>query len=305
MASRKDSVKSQKMVWKIFDDLKLVKSVVGGELSIIRGKILVLIFFIARMMCRILFVLKIVKTCEFTYKLIISDILVRNEDGIFLCRKKTVDILYTSPHFERQLKNHFELKEGVFIDVGAHIGRYTIMVAKKLRNDIVIALEPEPENFQALKKNVSLNGLKNVILLNLAASNKDEKVVLYKLRGPHTDWHSMTNPKSYYESIVVPARRLDDIITRFKLSSVDLIKIDVEGAELLVLQGLESRLKDVKKIIYESPVEKDECKEFLEKHGFKIVQIVNLGDRAYKIAENQSLASKCNLIHKYYDGFKT
>lgn len=292
MVPKENGNKSGEIAWKILDDLKLVKSVVRGELSILRGKFSALIFFIARMMCRVLLALKIVKACEFTYNLITSDILVRNKDGIFLCRKKTMDILYTSPHFERELRNHFDLKEGVFIDVGAHIGRYTVMVAKKLRNGIVIALEPEPENFQTLKMNVSLNRLKNVILLNLAASNKDGEVVLCKLRGPHTDWHSMTNPRSYCESLVVPARRLDGIITEFKLNKVDLIKIDVEGAELLVLQGLESRLKDVKKIIYECSIEKDECEEFLKKCGFKIVQVVNLGDRAYKIAENQLISNK-------------
>ena len=88
MVPKENSIKSQKMAWKILDDLKLVKSVVGGELSIIRGKFSALIFFIVRMMCRVLFVLKIVKKCEFTYNFILSDILVRNEDGVFLCRKK-------------------------------------------------------------------------------------------------------------------------------------------------------------------------------------------------------------------------
>jgi len=187
---------------------------------------------------------------------------------VYFCAERKLWISsIPAPHFERELRNHFDLKEGVFIDVGAHIGRYTVMVAKKLRNSIVIAFEPE--NFQTLKMNVSLNRLKNVILLNLAASNKDGEVVLCKLRGPHTDWHSMTDPRSYCQSLVVLARRLDGIITEFKLNKVDLIKIDVEGAELLVLQGLESRLKDVKKIIYECSIGKDECEEFLKSAALK------------------------------------
>ncbi|MEM2614637.1 MAG: FkbM family methyltransferase, partial [Nitrososphaerota archaeon] len=56
-----------------------------------------------------------------------------------------------------QFINLFNLEKGVFVDVGAHIGKYTIMVARKLKDGKVIAIEADPNNFKILKKNLILN----------------------------------------------------------------------------------------------------------------------------------------------------
>ena len=67
--------------------------------------------------------------------------------------------------------------DDIVIDVGAHIGFHTIHCAKKCK--LVIALEPEPQNFYLLKENIKLNNLNNVIVLPIAASDNDGYAKLY------------------------------------------------------------------------------------------------------------------------------
>ena len=82
------------------------------------------------------------------------------------------------PGFERKVWRYLNLKKGeIFVDVGAHIGAYTINTAKIASN--VIAIEANPENFKVLIKNISLHKLDNVIPYNVAAYNVNKKLKLY------------------------------------------------------------------------------------------------------------------------------
>ena len=79
-----------------------------------------------------------------------------------------------SHNFEPYMQEHFKIcRGGVFLDVGAHVGKYTVMVSKIVGSTgLVVAVEPHPENFRVLKRNIKLNNLKNVVAYNLAAWNK-------------------------------------------------------------------------------------------------------------------------------------
>lgn len=59
--------------------------------------------------------------------------------------------------------------DGVFIDVGAHVGKYSIAFGKRLRRGLVVAIEPMPSNIKALIENIKLNKLDNVIVVPKAA----------------------------------------------------------------------------------------------------------------------------------------
>jgi predicted O-methyltransferase YrrM len=67
-------------------------------------------------------------------------------------------------------------KNSVVVDVGANIGYYTLLLAQKCKK--VYAIEPDKESFKILKKNVEDNGFKNVVLFNVAAGNKKERLKL-------------------------------------------------------------------------------------------------------------------------------
>jgi len=144
-------------------------------------------------------------------------------------------------------------EDDVFIDVGAHIGKYTVMVGKSLMRGLVIALEPDIENFLFLLKNIKLNRLTNVLLYPIAAYNKKRYIKLY-LRKGFKGRSSVKRASDWYTT--VPALPLDYIVHMLRLNKVDWIKIDIEGAEVEVLEGALNILKKYRpKLIIEVSTE--------------------------------------------------
>jgi FkbM family methyltransferase len=132
-------------------------------------------------------------------------------------------------------------EDDVFVDVGAHIGLYSIYAARILKHGKVIAIEPSPENFNFLCQNIRLNYLTNVIALNIAAWEEDCELPLYiaDSSASHTLKPSMSSRRVY----MVRARKLDNVFRELSLNKISFIKIDVGGAEVEVLRGLGSTLK--------------------------------------------------------------
>ncbi len=91
------------------------------------------------------------------------------------------DYFICSPPHEQYLKDYLKPNKGdTFLDVGAHIGKYTLRVAKVVGDEgLVISVEPDKRNYNLLIKNINLNRLKNVIPLNIAAWHTDEKLKLF------------------------------------------------------------------------------------------------------------------------------
>jgi FkbM family methyltransferase len=128
-----------------------------------------------------------------------------------------------------------------FVDVGAHSGLYSLFAAKLMGEEgKVLALEPSSREFQKLQNNVAINGLRNVRPLCVAASNRNSQAELHVAVDP--DSGKNTLGAFGYEtqlrcSEVVRTERLDDIVEQEGLSRLDVLKMDVEGAELLSLEG--------------------------------------------------------------------
>lgn len=128
---------------------------------------------------------------------------------------------------------------GVFWDIGAHVGYFSLVAATALKNrGQVVAFEPGSVAYARLAENIALNPYTNVKLYNLAVSNRDGEAVLY-LAGETAD-----SSASLYGHGHQQARRevcrtvsLDRFLREEGLHRPDLVKIDVEGAELAVLQG--------------------------------------------------------------------
>jgi len=100
-------------------------------------------------------------------------------------------------------------RNGVVVDVGANIGYYTLLMAQKAKR--VYAIEPEPVNFEILKKNVEENNLKNVVLIWAAAGRTNSKINLYKSEENWGD-HRVYKGKNHKKMISVNCLRLDDIL---------------------------------------------------------------------------------------------
>jgi len=116
----------------------------------------------------------------------IKDRLVRkviiNLDGLRFRPVDSESIRILSPVYERWMRDYLSnLGSGdVFLDVGAHIGKYTILAAKRVGSEgLVIAVEPHPENYRTLIENIKLNSLNNVIALNIAAWKEEGILKLF------------------------------------------------------------------------------------------------------------------------------
>lgn len=126
---------------------------------------------------------------------------------------------------------------GVFIDVGANIGTFTIPAAKHVGpSGRVIAIEPSPDVFKILEKNVALNSTGNVQLICAAAGASDDDANFYPAPVDHFGMGSRA-PQFNAAPITVRSVTLDSIVKELNLTSVDALKIDVEGFELDVLKG--------------------------------------------------------------------
>ena len=148
---------------------------------------------------------------------------------------------------EPEVYKWINLEKGdIAIDVGAHHGWYTLIFSKKVgKTGWVVAVEPHPRNLQFLHKNIITNKLTNVQVLPCALSDKSGVVELFigKHSGLHTIMHN-----TMIGSILVKAQPLDAILSQF--DKVKLVKIDVEGAELLILRPCKFLYK-VKRFIVE------------------------------------------------------
>ncbi len=152
---------------------------------------------------------------------------------------------------EQFMKNWFTPMVGeTIIDVGANMGKYTMLSAKAVgERGLVISVEADPLDFQRLKENTRLNNFNNVVLCHVAAWNSDTTLRFFK--GHHSGHHSLKiNWRLGY--FTVPARTLDSVLCELLVEKVNWIKIDVEGAEVEVLEGAKNIMHKYKpKIVVE------------------------------------------------------
>jgi FkbM family methyltransferase len=200
-----------------------------------------------------------------------------------------------------------EIKKGdVVIDIGANIGYYTLIFAKLVGDTgKVFAFEPDPTNFELLRKNIEVNGYKNVTLKQKALSDKEGKVVLTLIKQNTASHHISSEQQAPKNSIQVDTITADDYFKNFE-HKIDFIKMDVEGAESKVLSGMTNLLKnnvDLKMMVEYNPdairnmgLEPASYLELLVTNGFRIMDI----DRKNMKIENISVQS---LLKKYDDEY--
>jgi len=135
------------------------------------------------------------------------------------------------------------------VEVGAHHGAYAVLLGKKAQESggKVVAVEPNPESFSLLKRNIALNGLDSTVIC--------EEVAVMDRIGPYR--LVMQLAESYIASGIntdgcsVECVTLRDLLSKYEIRHVDVLLIDVEGAELLVLRGFPWGMVEVGRIYCE------------------------------------------------------
>jgi len=154
----------------------------------------------------------------------------------------------------------------IVIDVGAHVGVFTLKAAQ--RKAIVHAIEPHPDNFKMLVQNVTRNQLKNVICHECGLGEDEGQFKLW-LHPNLSGSHSLRFKREKW--IAIKLMTLDSFMKEEDIDEVSLLKMDVEGAEPEVLRGAKDSMKNVKEVVvaaYHFSEEASIVEAILEVFGF-------------------------------------
>lgn len=138
------------------------------------------------------------------------------------------------------------------LDLGANIGLTTIALANLCKKGKIVAIEPIPDTFNLLKKNILQSGVTNVKEYDFAVGNKEGTSIM---QGLHSFLAGSFIADSYSASsqeftVKVPIRTLDNVFDLFEMDRLDFIKIDIEGYELFALEGAKKILNQFNPIVY-------------------------------------------------------
>lgn len=168
-------------------------------------------------------------------------------------------------------------KDDIVLDVGANIGIFALKVTKNVRR--VISIEPEPQNFSMLSKNIMANNLSNVTLLNLAVSDKEE-IVHFQDTGGSAEVSST--------GTAVNAQPLDMILDKLGNPKITILKMDIEGYEGKVLSTF-SKYDSIREIVIETHSKEltDEVTQIFVRQGFSVSDISRI--KRFKVIKNIAL----------------
>jgi len=175
------------------------------------------------------------------------------------------DYLISNMYYERKNEELEELEHLIsiydkmpsitFVDLGSYNGLFSIAFGSKFSNAKIFAVEPNPINYIRLEKNIALNKIGNIESLNIGISDRKDNIDFYLQAGEKITTVSSFTRKfterhtiGEIETVKVETDTLDNLYSELNLMP-DLIKIDVEGHELSVLNGGKNMLRKCKPII--------------------------------------------------------
>jgi FkbM family methyltransferase len=164
---------------------------------------------------------------------------VRNDINFELDLSETVDHFIFFNYQDLTLNSFFSLadKANVILDIGANIGWTALSFAKRNPEAKIIAFEPHPITFEKAARNIRINDINNIELLNIGLGESTSILKMYEVSDHNSGMNRivLTDEDLPYREVQI--KRLDDVMNSLGIKKVDLIKIDVEGFEAFVLKG--------------------------------------------------------------------
>ena len=195
----------------------------------------------------------------------------------------------------QELKKRVTERRGTFIDIGAHIGTYSVNLSERF--DEVICFEPNPEIFECLALNIK--SYDNVNALNYLLSNKTQKYNF--AQEPGNSGKSRIVSEKAPNTIKIKSHTLDDVLSDYS-GKIDLIKIDAEGSELRIVEGAKKTLQTHNPIILIEVLEteiiqsKSKVLMLLNELGYTSFEYLECRPNVRKIFKNRWLARKIQII---------
>ena len=193
--------------------------------------------------------------------------------GEFEIRAGTDDLYHVLPSREAAIVG--ELKEqlrpgSTFVDAGANIGFFTVLAAQLVGpTGRVVAIEMMPDTASRLRAHLAMNHLTNVVVHEHALSNHSGSEVVATVPDGEFGRATIARTSDGQRKVTVITSTLDEVLDDTTVS-VDLIKMDLEGAETLALERSGKVLKRTKSVIFEQLEGDDSASEFLKKAGFHL-----------------------------------
>ena len=219
---------------------------------------------------------------------------IQTDDGIILSGTLRTNTLlkcvYLTGCYEPSLAEYLKRRVSpgdIFLDIGANSG-YFSLIAAGLGAE-VISIEASPANCRLFSENVLANDMSSKIrLVQAAAGNKDGKIELQENR--FNGMCSTTSRQAFWylrplaRKIVVPEIKVDDVLNHEDFQRVRFVKIDVEGAELMVLRGLKKLIRlgrgDLEFCLefsprWLTPEQAHEIFSIFRSHGYMAYKLIN------------------------------
>jgi FkbM family methyltransferase len=174
----------------------------------------------------------------------------------------------------------------VFYDVGANVGLYTCFISQKSKQ--TIAFEPHPENAVRLRENVTLNEIRNLEIRDEALSdtNGDAELAVTGVDVAGEGTHSLATG-SEDKTVEIQTVRADSLPT--EVPEPDVVKIDVEGAEMSVLRGMGDLIDSCRVVYCETHAKKlnqrceshEDVVNLLSESGFSVEELESRGEETF------------------------
>ena len=150
---------------------------------------------------------------------------------------------------ETKLLLSFLNPDSMVVDIGANTGWYSITLGRAVPQGKVLAFEPIPQTLLGLRKNLALNGMENVHVFENGLSDEEKELVFYF----HPRVSGATSARNLLEDdekieVHARVRRMDDVLA--EEHRIDLIKCDVEGAEIYALRGGLKTIRRTKPVLF-------------------------------------------------------
>ncbi len=171
-------------------------------------------------------------------------------DGLTLCLNPSDPVLSSAlafgiyENYEAEVFRHFCRPEATVVDIGANIGLYTAIAAARVgKSGKVVAIEPHPESYACLQKMIQRNAFTQVASFNVAAGDGRRSVALFITDENKAD-SRIYDHTGQRAKVLTKMVDLDHLLAENGIHHVDLIKMDIQGAEALALKGMSRTLAE-------------------------------------------------------------